>query len=280
MDAFDAQALTNDLLGGDLDGAAGENSAGEDEGGAGGEVAERSFHGVGAAGEIEDDVGFEGFGCGGTELCGQGGAGGIVVDDGDLCCAEVAGHGAGGEAEHASAEDEDFLVGDVAGLAEGGGDGGGGAVGGAGDGVRNGGGDFDESGACGEEAVFGEASGEVGGGRDGGVAEFEEVFAFGVEVDLAHGAVAAGPDHGPGDAVAGLKIGIVGGFDEADHFVAEDGGSGGVAATGVGVEVAAANGGASDADEGFAFARGGDGERFDGEGLIGGVEDGGAGVHF
>ncbi len=222
VDAFDAEAFANDLFGRELYGTAGEDGAGEDEGGGGAEVLDALLHGVGVAGEIENDVGgvllrVEG----GSELGGEGLTLGIGVDGEDFFCALVFGHGAGSETEHAGTEDDDGLAFDGRCFAEDGGYGGGGAIGNAGNGIWDVVWDFEDRGACGEEAVLGEASGEVGGGGDGGMAEFIEMVTFGVEAAEAIVASATGPDHGPGDAVSGVEAGVCG-YDVSNHFVTED----------------------------------------------------------
>lgn len=134
VDAFNAEAFANDLLGGELDGAAGENGAGEDEGGTGAEVLEALLHGFWVAGEVEDGMGgvWLGVECG-SELSGEGLTVGIGIDGEDFFCAEVLGHGRGGEAEHARSEDDYGLAVDGSRFAEDGGYGGGGAIGDAGD---------------------------------------------------------------------------------------------------------------------------------------------------
>ena len=267
MDAFDAETFANDLFGGELDGTAGEDGAGEDEDATGAEVAEALLHGIGVAGKVEDDLSGVGLWVeGGSELGGEGLTLGVGVKGEDFFCAERSGHGAGVETEHAGTEDDDGLVFDGRSFAESGGYGGGGAVGDAGDGVWDVGRDFEDFGASGEEAVLGEATGEVGGGGDGGVAEFVEAITFGVEAAEAVVAGAAGPDHGPSDAVSDF-VGGVGGYNVADHFVAEDGGCGGVAATGVGVKIAATDGGAADADESLTSVQAGKRKGLDAERL-------------
>ncbi len=96
VDSFDTEAFADDLLGGELDGAAGEDCAGEDEDATGAEVLDALLHRVGVAGEVEDDLGgvWWGVECG-SEVRGEGLAVRIGVDSEDFFGAEVVGHGAG-----------------------------------------------------------------------------------------------------------------------------------------------------------------------------------------
>src|SRR5215831_8534396 len=64
--------------------------------------------------------------------------------------------------------------------------------------------------------------------------------------------------------------------DLADHFMAENSGHGRVAAAVIGVEIAAADGGAEDADENLAACQHREIKAFEGERPVGSMEHGGA----